>query len=159
MSCYNFYKVINLKKNKIVTIILVLIIIIQFIWIICSEFTNPNWNNIDIFIKEDTLTCKGATFVIKNKNFISVDCLIDDYYIYKKVFDRWEKLPDLTKIDISNPRTSSPSILYSYNHNINWENKYGTLESGTYRIDFKFYHSNKRNVSSNITISLQFVLK
>ena len=58
-------------------------------WVIHLEFTNPNWNNVYISIKENTLTYTEATFIIKNKNFISVDYLIDDYHIYKKNGDIW----------------------------------------------------------------------
>ena len=129
-------------------------------WVMHLEFTNPNWNNVYISIKENTLTYTEATFIIKNKNFISVDYLVDDYHIYKKNGDRWKQLPELSTNypDNFNARISNPRILYTYERNINWENKYGKLDSGIYRIDFQFNSFNKP-VSSSITISVEFILK
>ena len=77
-----------MKKSKILIIILILIIIFELIWIIYTNITNPNWNNAKISIKENTLTSTGATVIIKN----SAKQAIDDYNIYKKNGDRWERV-------------------------------------------------------------------
>lgn len=49
-----------MNKNKIIMIVLILVIILQFICIAYLSIMNPSWDNVNISIKENTLTSIGV---------------------------------------------------------------------------------------------------
>lgn len=148
-----------MKKNIILIIALILIIILLSVWIIHLQLTNPNWNKVNISIKDNPLTYTGATFIIENKNLIATDYLIDDYNIYKNDGNNWIQVPELATNHIDNfvPTFSNPKILYTYEEFLSWEDTYGELDSGTYRIDLIFNSQNK-DVDTKVIIPVEFTL-
>lgn len=149
-----------MKKVVIAIIALILVIICLFGYIIYIQFTNQNWNKVEISIKENSLTYTGATFIVKNRNLIATSYLIDDYSIYKRDGYNWVKLPKIESdcMHLEVAIVENPRILYTYEEYINWEDQYGVLDSGTYRVDFEFRDNNK-NVDTNVTISVEFALQ
>ena len=142
-----------MKKSKILIIILILIIIFELIWIIYTNITNPNWNNAKILIKDNILTSTGATVIIKNP----AKQAIDDYNIYKKNGDRWERLDTIEGYDDIAIARLDTDIKRNYEENLDWSKKYGELEPGTYRIDLEF-NDNENNTRYSRVISVEFLL-
>lgn len=92
-------------------------------------------SNLTLTIKSNTLTNKGATFILKNNT--DVDYAYDDYYIIER-FDKKENWVDLDLIIGWTPRIEPQvyTIKSKEEHEIyiEWSNIYGKLNSGTYRI-------------------------
>lgn len=129
-----------MKKSKILIIILILIIICQLAWIIYSAITNQNWNNVNISIKEGTLTSTGATFIMKSDNFLADNKIFDEYTIFTKATEnsRWIELDTLPEYVTITETSTDSSIPSTHKVALDWSKKYGELEPGIYRIDFEF---------------------
>ena len=102
-----------------------------------NEFTVGNESDIEIVekgvtlsIKENTLTNTGATFILKNEGNIDYG-YGPAWEIEMKQDDEWHKIDVVLNFN-------SPSYQLSVNEskelNINWENSYGKLASGEYRL-------------------------
>jgi len=85
---------------------------------------------VTLSIKENTLTNTGATFILKNEGNIDYG-YGPAWEIEMKQDDEWHKIDVVLNFN-------SPSYQLSVNEskelNINWENSYGKLASGDYRI-------------------------
>lgn len=99
-----------------------------------QTITNNNFSDEDeIFIQvnESTLSNNSATVVIQNKNKNLIQ-YTDDYIIEKKENYDWIKLQQ------KNAEPTSTVVKKTNNEiieiKINWKNRYGDLEKGTYRI-------------------------
>jgi len=148
-----------MKKNKIIMIVLILIIILQFVWIAYLSIINPSWDNVNISVKENTLTSTGVTLTIKNKNLMPSNYSFDEYYIDKKVGDRWvEQRPLSTYHESIRTFVVIGNASHTLEKTLNWNDKYGSLTSGTYRIRFE-PKSYNRNFSFGTTLKVEFTLK
>lgn len=146
-----------MKKCKILIVILTITIILLLILIFYLNVTNPNWNNVSLSIKEDSVTSTGATIIINDKNFLTTTYLFDEYFIDKKVGDEWQVLP-YTDNKISNSIGIIPSFIpHTLEKTINWNYRYGELEPGTYRIRFQPTSYNKY-LPYGATLTIEFIL-
>ena len=145
------------KLNKIFLIIIVILIIILIVAINrCFYFANAyksvatnmmhltekanqiekdynrNTENVKIEIVKSSLTPTGATILITDNNEFPY-IWKESYYLEKKENDSWKKL-DL----LQNPNFSDS--IYKVNKNnqieqvLDWNDIYGTLSKGTYRV-------------------------
>ncbi len=117
-----------------------------------SDLVISNDAGITLSVKEDTLTKTGATFVIKNDS--------DSLYSYGNADEleikqdgKWHKI-DLT-FDITLP---SYSVLPGEVKELefNWENTYGKLPKGTYRLVKPF--SKDGNIDMRIYLAAEFTI-
>ena len=120
-------------KHLIIAILLIVAIII--IWLI---FNNDDYgkkelsiNGVSMSLKDETLASyTGATFILKNDN--NIDMIYGDSYTIEVEKDgKWEKFDvegDFNDIAYNLKAKSSKEIT------INWENIYGKLELGKYRL-------------------------
>ena len=130
-------------KHLIIAILLIVAIII--IWLI---FNNDDYgkkelsiNGVSMSLKDETLASyTGATFILKNDN--NIDMIYGDSYTIEVEKDgKWEKFDvegDFNDIAYNLKAKSSKEIT------INWENIYGKLELGKYRLIKKFLMKKKR---------------
>lgn len=90
----------------------------------------PTTSDVTLTLKEGTLTNTGATFILKNEGNIDYG-YGPSWEIEMKQDDEWHKIDVVLNFN-------SPSYQLSVNEskelNINWENSYGKLASGDYRI-------------------------
>ena len=102
--------------------------------------------DISMYVIDDSITSKGATFVIKNNT--DIECIYGvDYLLEKKIGDEWKEVDTLTV---------SPLVWnligYTLNSNeqseinIDWSIGYGELESGNYRLVKTFSMENDPKV-------------
>ncbi len=90
----------------------------------------PTTSDVTLTLKEGTLTNTGATFILKNEGNIDYG-YGPAWEIEMKQDDEWHKIDVVLNFN-------SPSYQLSVNEskelNINWENSYGKLASGEYRL-------------------------
>ena len=84
-----------------------------------------------MYIKEDSLTPKGATIVIEDKNK-KVYNYSDGYFIEVLKDDKWIKLDEKEKY--WNDFAYAPNENGILSMKLDWTKKYGTLENNKYRI-------------------------
>ena len=125
-----------------------------------SKFDIGNKSNVQISknavilsIKKETLTEKGATFKLKNNDTIDYE-YNDIYEIEIKQNGDWHKI----NVEIDFIQMSYElKVGETKKFNLNWENTYGKLSSGQYRIIKEVYANNKQN--NKYYISTEFVIK
>ena len=87
-------------------------------------------SDVTLTLKEGTLTDTGATFILKNESNTNYG-YGPAWEIEMKQADKWHKIDVVLNFN-------SPSYQLSVNEskelNINWENSYGKLASGEYRL-------------------------
>lgn len=88
-------------------------------------------DNVSMYIKEDSLTPKGATIVIEDKNK-KVYNYSDGYFIEVLKDDKWIKLDEKEKY--WNDFAYAPNENGILSMKLDWTKKYGTLENNKYRI-------------------------
>lgn len=117
----------NLKKLSLVMAFLIILVSLSG----CASNSIPN--EIELSLKENTLTSTGLTIIIKNNS--------DDYdFVYGESYgietytnDQWEELPTLKEHTVF-------TIAYVVHPNsskefeIDWEWIYGDLPEGNYRL-------------------------
>ncbi len=114
---------------------------------------------ISLNIKSNTLTNKGATFMLKN-NTDEEYSYGEPYIIEKFENDSWKELDTLT----GNP-LSWNEMLYILKSNeeseinINWSFGYGELKSGTYRLVKNSFRKNNSPESRTYTVHAEFDIK
>ncbi len=114
---------------------------------------------ISLNIKSNTLTNKGATFMLKN-NTDEEYSYGEPYIIEKFENDSWKELDTLT----GNP-LSWNEMLYILKSNeeseinINWSFGYGELKSGTYRLVKNNFRKNNSPESRAYTVYAEFDVK
>ena len=89
--------------------------------------------NILLTIKNDTLTNSSVGIIITN-NSDKICEFGDEYLLEKKEFGIWKKLKALHKDIWWNANTQELLIGEKYEENINWEDNYGILKKGEYRL-------------------------
>lgn len=110
-------------------------------------------------IKSNTLTSKGATFILKN-NTDEEYSYGEPYIIEKFENGSWKEINTLTGDPLS-----WNDILYilKYNEereiNINWSYGYGELKSGTYRLVKNSFRKNNSPESRTYTVYAEFDIK
>lgn len=141
----------NKRKIFYISIIAIVIICISIFIIInqaSNKIENKTTNNLDnnvienieneqsvdnvsMYIKEDSLTPKGATIVIEDKNnqFYTYS---DGYFIEVLKDDKWIKLDENEKFWNDFVYVLDESGILSMQ--LDWSKKYGTLENNKYRI-------------------------
>lgn len=114
-------------------------------------------NDIMFYVKDDTLSNSGATFLIENNS----DTILgygESYHLEKYHNDSWHFLNTITDATFNVP-------LWSLNHDenteitINWENFYGILDSGNYRIVKDVSFVDKEGTLENFYIGVEFTIE
>ena len=105
---------------------------------------------ISLSLKEGTLTKKGATLVLKNDSDVDVQ-YGNPYEIEIKKDGEWHKINVELNFDIPAFPLSSKE---SKEIELNWENGYGKLAKGTYRIikDIDYKYEEGKYKSFNIAV-------
>ena len=144
-------------KHLIIAILLIVAIII--IWLI---FNNDDYgkkelsiNGVSMSLKDETLASyTGATFILKNDN--DIDMIYGDSYTIEVEKDgKWEKID--VKVDFN-------SIAYilkaksSKEITINWENTYGKLELGKYRLIKNISYEKEKDNYVDFSVNAEFIL-
>lgn len=81
----------------------------------------------------------------------------DEYYIDKKVGDRWVEQQPLSTYKESLHDIAVVHVPHALEKTLNWDDKYGNLTSGIYRIRFE-PKSYNRNFSFGTTLKVEFTL-
>ena len=152
-----------MKKTWMILFYIVLVLIISG----CSkdEAMNENFKPTEIegifmAIKENSLTNKEATIIIKDTNKKGTYIYGDSFWIDKKENDNWISLTTIGK------NCGFNDIAYYANDEgilelkQNWDCMYGGLEAGTYRLvkdisldsDVPLTESNKKYIAVEFTI-------
>lgn len=109
-------------------------------------------NNVSLSIKEDTLTNKGVTLILKNES--SVDYLYGSpYYIEHEVGGEWEIVETIHDVAFNLPAwelESGKSVEIS----IDWEYGYGQLGTGKYRIVKEISKSSTSIISDAVSFNV-----
>ena len=118
-----------------------------------------NVDGIFMKVKEDTITSKGATFILENST--------DEEYSYGEPYtieryenQTWKELDTLTGSPLS-----WNEILYNLKANeeieinINWSYGYGELKSGTYRLVKSDIRKSKSSESRTYTVYAEIYIK
>ena len=130
-----------------------LMVAIIFLLIFLSGCQSKNVpNEIELYMKQDTLSSTGITLIAKNNSdfYFTYGA---DYYIEKYENGTWLQLPDpedyavITIAYLLLPDSTSEEI------NLNWEWRYGKLSKGEYRIvkNFDKTETFEYNLDSIIT--------
>ncbi|MBR3523968.1 MAG: hypothetical protein IKN87_04755 [Bacilli bacterium] len=97
-------------------------------WNLSDEFADVN-----IRVKNDTLTNVGATFILTNKSTTETYVYGNPYYLEIKENGNWHKLETINQLYFTLPAYNlTPG--QSKEIDINWEYCYGKLKSGIYRL-------------------------
>ena len=146
----------NLKYLIIATLLIVAVIII---WLIFNKVDNGkkefSINDVSMSLKDETLASyTGATFILKNDN--DIDMIYgDSYTIEVEKEGKWEKID--VKVDFN-------SIAYilkaksSKEITINWENIYGKLEPGKYRLIKNISYEKEKDNYVDFSVNAEFIL-
>lgn len=144
-------------KHLIIAILLIVAIII--IWLI---FNNDDYgkkelsiNGVSMSLKDETLASyTGATFILKNDN--NIDMIYGDSYTIEVEKDgKWEKFDvegDFNDIAYNLKAKSSKEIT------INWENIYGKLEPGKYRLIKNISYEKEKDNYVDFSVNAEFIL-
>lgn len=146
----------RLKIFFIILLISIIIILINFIQenISFDKSLSPEelpvtLDNVNIEIKKETLTKKGATIIITNKSDSTI--AFDEYYrIDKKENQKWTKMKIINKNLLTTPSITEIRGEKSKEENIDWSKPYGSLRKGDYRLVKKIYG---QKVIDGVTIS------
>lgn len=154
-----------MRKNIILIILLIILILSESIIIILQHNTNneepltstPSWDKVSVSIKDGSLTPSGTTLIIENTNTIPTNIelfiLPYNYYIDKNIDGTWAPLPEGSYYI-----PSEFTIDYKSNAQkiLNWETRYGELETGQYRLRFELKTYN--NIPYSTTKTIEFTL-
>lgn len=100
---------------------------------VCGGIDSIMTNKIALSLKDNTLTSKGATFVMTNNSNIDTYEYGNPYYLEIKKNDEWEKLETINQFAFT-METYGLKPNKTKEFKINWEYGYGELKSGTYRL-------------------------
>ena len=118
------------------------------------EITN---DDVSITIKDNTLTNTGATFILENNSNQTLG-YGEPYHLEVKDDDSWHILRTINEAAFIMP-------LYHLNPNestelkIDWENFYGALEPGEYRLIKDAYFVIDDEISDNFYIGVEFTIE
>lgn len=106
-----------------------------------------------LLLKKDTLTNKGATFVMKNNSTTETYEYGNPFYLEIKRNNEWVKLETINDLSFTLPAFGlQPGE--SKEFNINWEYGYGELKSGTYRLVKDVFRSGDEPIDESKKIYL-----
>lgn len=123
---------------------------------VCGEIDN----NITLSLKDNTLTSKGATFILKNNSKIDTYEYGNPYYLEIMENDQWKILEATNKFAFTMEAYGlKPNE--SKEFKINWEYGYGELKSGTYRLVKNVFRSGDKPIdeSEKIYLYAEFIIK
>lgn len=131
-----------MKKKIIISIFVIITLILIFIKL-KNEVQVRNLydiqvyankiENVSINIQEGSLTNTGATIVITDKNTVK-NTFNEEYKIEKRVNDSWEEVKKIDNNYFFNDLIWTFEDDDTTTHDVNWENLYGELEPGKYRM-------------------------
>lgn len=146
------------KYLKYLIIAILLIILAIIIWLIFNNDNNSKKEHqikgVSISVKDGTLSNVGATFILNNDG--NIDMIYgDSYTIEVKKDDEWQELKaDMFFNDIAYTIESKKSKEIT----INWENTYGKLEFGKYRLIKKISYEKEKDNYENFSVNAEFIL-
>lgn len=155
------------KMLKIFILVFIVLILFLLIIVIINNYRDtsvPNWNNVHLYIKKNTLTSDGATIICKNKNKIKYDYYFcDKFFVDRKVDGVWVELPVLKTyivLSVYNTYADENGAPYVYENKINWASKYGSLPQGeNYRLRFEpKYYNSKEHIEDSGLLTVEFAL-
>ncbi len=100
---------------------------------VCGGIDSIINNKIALFLKDNTLTSKEATFIMTNNSNIDTYEYGNPFYLEVKKNNEWKKLETINDLAFTLPAFSLKPH-ESKEFKINWEYGYGELKSGTYRL-------------------------
>ena len=124
-----------------------------------SEIIKIN-ENISFKVKSETLTSKGATFVMTNNTDSETYEYGNPFYIEVKDNNEWKVLETINDLSFTLPAFAlKPKE--SKKFNINWEYGYGKLKKGTYRLVKDVFRSGDEPIdeSEKIYLYAEFTIK
>ncbi len=120
----------------------------------CSNTVEDISKNITLSIVEDTVSPTEITLNIRNNSFIAYR-YGKDYSLMQEVSGEWIQVPMVTDepyvILIAYPLPSMGHREVS----IDWEQWYGRLEQGTYRIGIEFTSSSESSIKEVVAIEFE----
>lgn len=132
-----------MNKKIIIGIIATIIFISILIYISYFFYTKQSINNIEIKIKEGTLTPTSATIVIIDKNINSF-WFSDWFKIEIEKNGEWKELEEIKSYEII-PRSTAVAFKAkkgeAFEISQEWSKIYGELENGRYRLVKKLYEN------------------
>lgn len=116
-------------------------------------------DNVNIEIKKETLTKKGATVIITNKSDSKI--AFGEYYrIDKKEDQKWTKMKSINKNDLMILNINEIEGEKSIEKNIDWSELYGTLRKGDYRLVKEIYGQKQTDgVTIGEYIAVEFIIE
>ena len=117
---------------------------------------NINNNDIIVSIKDDTLTNKGATFIIENNS----DKLVgysESYHLEIKDNNEWHILKTINDAEFNEPLWNLESN-NTKEIEVNWEYIYGNLEAGEYRFIKDSCFINENETFDDFYIGVKFTI-
>ena len=149
------------------TIILTILVCVAMILSLTGCETNKNEFNVGskspieikekgvtLSVKENTLTKKGATLILKNGSNVDVQ-YGDSYKIEIKKDGEWHEI----NVELN---FNSPAYVLKSNKSeeikIKWENDYGKLASGNYRIIKDIYVETADETFETFYVSAEFAI-
>lgn len=102
--------------------------------------SNRSLENVKIEVLKDSISRKRATIIVTDNNEVSYGWG-EDYRIEQKIDGNWQEIEpnkDVVFKSIAYNRDANNQITFK----INWENNYGELENGIYRIVKLVYDNN-----------------
>lgn len=138
-------------KNKIITttIILVVALLLGLMIFLPKEESLNEIETITMEIKENTLTSKSATIIIKDTSK-EKNTFGEAYRIDKKVNNTWKELEPIVENHAFNLIGYEVNKDHELQLKVKWENLYGELSAGQYRIVKKV---------NNQYFSTEFIIK
>ena len=110
---------------------------------------------VSLVIKENTLTRTGVTLIMKNDS--------DNEVIYGEPYEleirkdgEWHKI--MVEISFNDPAYILRSLEFN-EIKINWENEYGKLVPGEYRVIKNYWFENNSDSLEEFDVSAEFVIK
>lgn len=132
--------------------------IIDFVKTINIKENNNKNEDISLVVKEDTITSKGATFILKN-NTAEDYCYEPSYYLEKKEDDKWNEI-------VLEEPLSWNTVIYTLKAReeteiiIDWSiTGYGVLKNGEYRLVKANFRKKDSPDSSSISLYAEFEVK
>lgn len=108
-------------------------------------------------IKEETLTNKSAILIIKNNSTLEAN-YEDLYWIEKEKDGNWYKVETIKTLNFNSPAHILKSN-ESKEIEIDWEDGYGKLTSGKYRIIKKISIETEKDTKEDFYIAAEFTIK
>lgn len=139
-------------KTKLIVILFIMCMLLtgcNFESKISSEYKGDTATTSSISIKDGTLTPTSATIIISDTNYN--DKYSMEFWIYKKDADKWNLIDPIQKKIEWETRLYFVDDNGNLELNQNWQDIYGELDKGKYKL-VKYVTDSKNNNSCTISV-------